>query len=134
MTHDKCPTCGAERLEIENRFVSTLWCPYCGTIQSVGCTAYVPRDRAAMAAEIATLTASRDKWRGLAEKLVDTVQSLAAGHARLRELVEAAYREGWKRGAVSIHKSEAAEGLAWSISQARKALDQQPEQTGNTNA
>ena len=77
MTHDKCPTCGAERLEIENRFVSTLWCPYCGTIQSVGCTAYVPRDRAAMAAEIATLTASRDKWRGLAEKLVDTVQSLA---------------------------------------------------------
>lgn len=57
----------------------------------------------------------------------DAVPALVAEVKRLRGLVEAAYREGWKTGTWSAEDTaelnESAENADWQYSQCRKALD-----------
>ena len=138
MTNDKCPTCGDDF----SCYRDAYWCPACGTFRWHGYPPYVPRDRAAMAAEIATLRAAHERERLSLLDELDGYRTAASEEAfqfdlanvevaRLRQLVEAAYREGYfARHALGIGGDPA---MPWIISQARKALDQQPEQAGDTN-
>ena len=152
MTTDKCPTCGGES-KVTSRIpdgfhgdIVNCWCVTCGTYwgdEGKG----VPRDRAAMAAEVVELKARANLWEKIADARAETIKAMdleltrlnaacdrcneltqifARENARLRSLVESAYREARARG---VHSSKTVT-TEWLSSDSRKALDQQPEQAG----